>query len=274
MRVAALVLAAGRGERLGASVPKAFLPLAGRPLVVRAIEALAAWPEVERIVPVVPAADVARFAALAPLLRGVDRLAPASGGGAERQDSMRAGLAALPDGIELVAVHDAARPLVRPDDVGRVIAAAARTGAALLAVPVRDTLKRVEGGRVRETLSRSECWAAQTPQVFRVDLLREALAKAEADGFLGTDDSQLVERLGAPVEVVEGDARNLKITWPEDLALAEAICRAQGARPSETSGRPSETSGWPSEASGWPSEASARPSGSPGRPSGSSGRRG
>jgi 2-C-methyl-D-erythritol 4-phosphate cytidylyltransferase len=230
MRVAALVLAAGRGERLGASVPKAFLPLAGRPLVVRAIEALAAWPEVERIVPVVPAADLARFAALPRDFAGADRLADAVVGGAERQDSMRAGLAALPAGIELVAVHDAARPLVRPEDVGRVIAAAARTGAALLAVPVRDTLKRVRDGRVEETLPRAACWAAQTPQVFRVALLREALAKAEAEGVVATDDAQLVERLGAPVEIVEGDAGNLKITWPEDLALAEALfSRAQGA---------------------------------------------
>lgn len=221
MRVAALVLAAGRGERLGASVPKAFLPLAGRPLVVRAIEALAARPEVERIVPVLPAADLARFAALG--LAGDGRLAAPVAGGAERQDSMRAGLAALPDGIEIVAVHDAARPLVRPEDVGRVIAAAARTGAALLAVPVRDTLKRARAGRVTETLARADCWAAQTPQAFRVALLREALAKAEAQGFVGTDDAQLVERLGAPVEIVEGDPGNLKITWPEDVALAEAL---------------------------------------------------
>ncbi|MEB2343838.1 MAG: 2-C-methyl-D-erythritol 4-phosphate cytidylyltransferase [Deltaproteobacteria bacterium] len=223
MRVAALVLAAGRGERLGASVPKAFLPLAGRPLVVRAIEALAARPEVERIVPVLPAADLARFAALG--LAGDGRLAPPVAGGAERQDSMRAGLAALPDGVDLVAVHDAARPLVRPEDVGRVIAAAARTGAALLAVPVRDTLKRARAGRVTETLPRADCWAAQTPQVFRAALLREALAKAEAEGFVATDDAQLVERLGAPVEIVEGDPGNLKITWPEDVALAEAIWR-------------------------------------------------
>lgn len=223
MRVAALVLAAGRGERLGAPVPKAFLPLAGRPLVVRALEALAARPEVECIVPVLPELEIARFRALARDYAGAEKVAEPVAGGAERQDSMRSGLAALPPGIELVAVHDAARPLVRPGDVGRVIAAAARTGAALLAVPVRDTLKRVRDGRVEETLSRAACWAAQTPQVFRLALLREALAKAEAEGFLGTDDAQLVERLGAPVEVVEGDASNLKITWPEDVALAEAL---------------------------------------------------
>src|SRR5690606_16148298 len=141
MRVAALVLAAGRGERLAAGVPKAFLPLAGRPLVLRAVEALAACPEIECVVPVVGADARERWAALAPA--GGGRVRAAVTGGAERQDSMRAGLAALPEGVDLVAIHDAARPLVRPGDVARVVAAAAHTGAALLATPVRDTLKRV-----------------------------------------------------------------------------------------------------------------------------------
>jgi 2-C-methyl-D-erythritol 4-phosphate cytidylyltransferase len=228
MRVAALVLAAGRGERFGAPLPKAFLSLGGRPLVVRAIEALAARPEIEVIVPVLPAADLVRWAALARDFPGAEKLAEAVAGGAERQDSMRAGLAALPADIEWVAVHDAARPLLRSEDVGRVLAEAARSGAALLAVPVRDTLKRVHAGTVTATLERAETWAAQTPQVFRASLLREALAKAAADGFLGTDDAQLVERLGVPVAIVEGDVRNLKITWPEDLELAEAIWRQRG----------------------------------------------
>lgn len=228
MRVAALVLAAGRGERFGASVPKAFLSLGGRPLVVRAIEALAARPEIELIVPVLPAEEFGRWETLARDFGGAEKLAEAVAGGAERQASMRAGLAVLPADIEWVAVHDAARPLLRAADVGRLLEEAARTGAALLAVPVRDTLKRVRAGRIEATLDRSETWAAQTPQVFRVALLREALAKAEADDFLGTDDAQLVERLGAPVAVVEGDVRNLKITWPEDLELAEAIWRQRG----------------------------------------------
>ena len=226
MRVAALVLAAGRGERLGAGVPKALLQIGGRPLLARAVEALAACAEIAVIVPVVPAAERAQCAEI---LHGMDRVAEPVAGGAERQDSMRAGLAALAPDVELVAVHDAARPLVRAGDVARVIAAARRRGAALLAVPVRDTLKRVRDGCVAETLPRAACWAAQTPQVFRIELLREALAKAEAEGFQGTDDAQLVERLGVPVEVVEGDPRNLKITWPEDVELAEALL-ARGAR--------------------------------------------
>jgi 2-C-methyl-D-erythritol 4-phosphate cytidylyltransferase len=227
MSTAALVLAAGRGERLGAGLPKALVPLGGVPLVVRAIQAIAAAPEIERVVPVAPPAELARFDALLAPLRATLPLAPAVAGGVERQDSVRAGLAALEDGFGWVAVHDAARALVRPADVSRVVAAARRHGAALLALPVRDTIKRVRAGLVVETPPRAECWAAQTPQVFRLELLREALAKADADGFLATDDAQLVERLGVPVAVVEGDPGNLKITSPGDLAAAEAWLRAR-----------------------------------------------
>ena len=155
-------------------------------------------------------------------------LAPAVAGGAERQDSVRAGVDALPPEFDWVAVHDAARALVRPEAVSRVVAAAARSGAAILGAPVRDTLKRVSEGRIVETPDRSAFWAAQTPQVFRVELLREALAKAEAAGYQGTDDAALVERLGVPVHVVEGDPDNLKLTHPEDLAMAERILVARG----------------------------------------------
>jgi 2-C-methyl-D-erythritol 4-phosphate cytidylyltransferase len=230
MSTAALVLAAGRGERLGAGLPKALVSLAGVPLVVRAVEAIAAVPEIERVVPVVPPGELARFAALLSGVAGAHKLAPPVEGGRERQDSVRAGLASLADDTAWVAVHDAARALVRGADVSRVIAAARRHGAALLAVPLRDTMKRVRDGRVLETPPRAECWAAQTPQVFAARLLREALAKADAEGFLATDDAQLVERLGAPVAVVEGEVGNLKITTPEDLAAAEVLLRARGER--------------------------------------------
>jgi 2-C-methyl-D-erythritol 4-phosphate cytidylyltransferase len=225
MRVAALVLAAGRGERLGAGQPKAFLPLVGRPLLVHAIEALAGCSRIDLVVPVLPAAEIARLADWCWSELAAGKLAAPVAGGAERQDSMRAGLAALPDDVELVAVHDAARPLVRAEDVARVVDAASQTGAALLAVPVRDTLKRVRDGLVVETPAREGLWAAQTPQVFRAALLREAIAKAEAEGFQGTDDAQIVERLGVPVAFVAGDPGNLKITWPADLGWAEAFLR-------------------------------------------------
>ncbi len=222
MSVAVLVLAAGRGARLAASQPKAFVTLAGRPLLLHTLEAMARVPAVDRVVPVVAAADRPLLESLAPALSRIPKLAPAVTGGAERQDSMRAGLSALGPDVTLVAVHDAARPFVTAHDVERVLAAARTVGAALLAVPVTDTVKRVRDGRVVETPERSEYWAAQTPQAFRVDLLREAVAKAVAAGVCATDDVQLVERLGLPVAVVEGDPGNVKITRPGDLEAAEA----------------------------------------------------
>ena len=240
MTVAALVLGAGSGERLRESLragerkrvedaagvlPKAFVPLAGRCLLLRSLEALAASAEVDLVVPVVAREAMPRMAALEPELRKIPKLGSAVAGGAERQDSVRCGLEALPAEVTHVAVHDAARPLVRPGDVSRVVRAARSSGAALLAVPVRDTIKRVEAGQVVATPPRSECYAAQTPQVFRIDWLRDALAKADADGVRGTDDASLVERLGVVVEVVEGDPANLKITSAADLALAEVWLR-------------------------------------------------
>lgn len=232
MSVAALVLAAGRGARLGASVPKAFVPLCGRPLLLHALEALAASPAIDWLVPVVAEADFDRARAFEAQLSAIRGVQPPVAGGDERQDSVAAGLAALTADVDLVAVHDAARPFVGAAAVGAVVEAARAGGAALLAVPARDTIKRVRGARVVETPDRAECWAAQTPQVFRVELLREALAKAAAEGFVGTDDAQLVERLGVAVTVVQGEASNVKITDARDLEAAERWLRAAsgGAR--------------------------------------------
>jgi 2-C-methyl-D-erythritol 4-phosphate cytidylyltransferase len=221
MRVTALVLGAGRGERLGSALPKAFVPVAGRPLLAHALEALLACESIDWVIPVVPADALVRSAELLAKLDGRGKLAAAVAGGAQRQDSVSAGLAALPSDIALVAVHDAARPLVRPEDVARVVVAARSAGAAILAVPARDTIKRVRAARIVETPPRDECWAAQTPQVFRVELLREALAKAAAERRIGTDCAQLVEALGVQVQVVLGDPGNLKLTGPEDLAPIE-----------------------------------------------------
>jgi len=221
MRVAALVLGAGRGERLGETVPKAFVPLCGKPLLIRALAALAAAPEIDIVMPVVGRSDLSRLKALESELASIPKLLPAVIGGAERQDSMTAGLAALPPDVGFVAVHDAARPLVAAEAIGRVVEAARRTDAAILAAPVRDTIKRVREGLIVETPNRSECYAAQTPQVFRVEVLREAIEKAAAEGFVGTDEAEIVERIGVPVSVVVGDPSNIKITDRADLVTAE-----------------------------------------------------
>jgi 2-C-methyl-D-erythritol 4-phosphate cytidylyltransferase len=240
MTVAALVVGAGRGERFRASEgggpgtaaqpPKALARLGGRSLLERSAAALAAAPEIDLVVPVVAAEVLSRLPEWAPDLAAIAKLAPPVAGGEERHDSVRAGLAALPPDVAWVAVHDAARPLVRPEDVSRVVRAALETGAAILAVPCADTVKRVRDGRVVETPPRSECWAAQTPQVFRRDWLAEAHEKAAAEGIFGTDDASLVERLGMQVTVVPGDPANRKVTRAEDLALLEAALAAWARR--------------------------------------------
>lgn len=228
MKLAALVLAAGRGERLGHRLPKAFVTLAGRTLLERSIETMEQASDVAWIQPVIGADDRAHYEGLA--LPASQKLQPPVIGGEERQDSVAAGLAALPADVDWVAVHDAARCLVTPDEVSRVVAGANESGAALLAVPARDTIKRVVDGRVVETPSRSECWSAQTPQVFRRELLGEAIDKARTESFIGTDDAQLVERMGVRVAVVAGSARNIKITVPEDLVAAEGwLAEGEGA---------------------------------------------
>jgi len=219
--VAALVLAAGRGERLGHALPKAFVPISGMTLLEHSIRALAGSQAIGVIIPILAAVDPARWKDLSPAQ--IDGLMDPVEGGAQRQDSMRLGLAQLPEEIELVAVHDAARCLVTEEDIRAVLAAAERTGAAILGERVRDTIKRVVDGRIVETPERVVCWVAQTPQVIRRDWLTEAVAAADRMGRLGTDDAQLVEWLGHPVQMVESRSPNPKITRPEDLVLAEAL---------------------------------------------------
>jgi 2-C-methyl-D-erythritol 4-phosphate cytidylyltransferase len=221
MQAVAIVVAAGRGERMGQGRPKAFLELGGEPLLLRAARAFEAAPSVGQIVAVVPEVELeaarARLAPLAKLLAVV-------AGGERRQDSVLAGLRQVPEGFDgVVLVHDAARPLVDVELVEAVAQQAAATGAALPVLPLVDTVKRVRGGRVVETLDRAELGGAQTPQGFRIALLREACEKALRDGALLTDESMAVERLGHPVHAVPGSRRNRKITTPDDLAWAESV---------------------------------------------------
>jgi len=234
----AVVVSAGAGKRMNAAVSKQYLPIGGKPIVVHALEAFERAPAVDRVVLVVGAGDEA-FAEALVRDNGLRKVAAIVPGGAERQDSVRLGLEALriacPE-AEWVLVHDAARPLVTPDLIDRCLAAAAETGASVPGVPAKDTMKIANGdGTVVATPERSSLWAVQTPQAFRVDLLAEAHRKAQAEGFAGTDDAMLVERLGVPVKIALGDYRNLKVTTPEDLELAERLLSAgRAGEPTET----------------------------------------
>jgi 2-C-methyl-D-erythritol 4-phosphate cytidylyltransferase len=221
MQAVAILVAAGRGERMRAERPKAFLDLGGEPLLLRAARAFEAAPSVGSIVAVVPEAEMA---AARERLRPLAKLVAVVAGGERRQDSVLAGLRQVPvdfDGV--VLVHDAARPLVDVELIEAVARQAAATGAALPVLPLVDTVKRVRGGRVVETLDRAELGGAQTPQGFQVALLREACEKALRDGVALTDESMAVERLGHPVHAVPGSRRNRKITTPDDLAWAESV---------------------------------------------------
>jgi len=226
MRALAVLLAAGQGTRLGNDRPKALVCLRGRTLLEWSAEALARCPEVAAIQPVLPPDTTLSVAA------GAEWLAPVEGG-ARRQDSvargLAAGIAARPD-LEWVLVHDAARCLVLPDDASAVLRAAQTTGAALPIVPASDTPKWLSesGGRVERTLERARLGFAQTPQAFRVQILREALDKAERDGIEGTDCASLVEKLGVEVRVCAGRLENFKVTHPDDLARAEAVLARRG----------------------------------------------
>lgn len=221
MQAVAIVVAAGRGERMAADRPKAFLELGGEPLLLIAARAFEAAPSVQKVVAVVPESEreTAR-ATLASLIK----LQAVVAGGERRQDSVLAGLAEVPadfDGV--VLVHDAARPLVDVELIEAVVQQAAATGAALPVLPLVDTVKRVRGGRVVETLDRSELGGAQTPQGFHAALLREACEAARRAGLTVTDEAMAVERLGHAVHAVPGSKRNRKLTTPDDLLWAESV---------------------------------------------------
>lgn len=235
MKVAILLLAAGRGSRFGGPIPKAYLRLAGKTLLehsaARLVQALGDLHRCELVVAVHPDDRTSHLAACLPKLAAIDPRVPVHcvDGGATRQESMTRCLAACPVDADLIVVHDAARALVPTAASRACVAAAAAHGAALLAIPAPDTLKRSRAGMVTATLDRTDVWLAQTPQVVRRELLVRAMEHARATGFEGTDDVSLVEHLGEPVAIVPGSPHNLKITRPEDLPLAAAILASASA---------------------------------------------
>ena len=239
MYITAIIAAGGRGQRLGGAQPKQLLAVGGRPVLERSVTAFLAHPSIDALVVALPA-DLADPPPA--YLLGTTKPLTIVAGGPRRQDSVANAFRAIDARADIVVIHDAARPFVSADLIGRTIAAAVETGAALAALPARDTVKRgklsrpasagSEAWTVAETLPRETIFLAQTPQAFRRDVLRDVLALGEQGGD-ATDEAALVERAGRSVRLVDGEAANIKITTPEDWPLAEAIAARELREPRE-----------------------------------------
>lgn len=224
--VGAVIVAAGRGTRMGTAESKQYLLLRGKPVIVHTLEVFQRHELISEIVLVTGEADIDRCREWVQAYK-LDKVKAVVPGGAERQHSVYKGLKALETGW--VMVHDGVRPFVQDAEINACYEKAREIGASVLAVPVKDTIKQVDGaGKVLSTPDRRSLWAIQTPQTFRLSELLTAYEAAERDGFLGTDDSSLAERSGIPVAVVEGSYSNIKLTTPEDLAFAEFTERNRG----------------------------------------------
>lgn len=232
IKTAAIIPAGGIGRRMGLPLPKQFYELDGVPLLIHTLKAFERAAAIDLVIIVVPD-DFRQTVSQTIVEFGLRKIGKVVAGGRFRQDSVGAGLQVLPDEVEIVAVHDGVRPFVEAATIDSVIAAAEEHGAAMVAVPTRDTLKKVDNGFVSRTVDRENIWQAQTPQAARKHLLLRAFEHAAQTGFVGTDEASLLENIGVPVHVVPGSERNLKITRPDDLSLAEALA---GAGPQSTGG--------------------------------------
>ena len=230
LSAAVIIAAAGSSSRMGTGVDKQFVILAGKPVLWHTINVFKQLPQIHQILVTVSPGNAERVAALLQqTLADIPwQIVP---GGAERQDSVRNALQLVSPSVELVLVHDGARPFVEPECVLKSMQAAAETGAAVVAVPVKDTIKLADAaGGVKQTLDRSSLWQVQTPQTFRRELLLKAHEQAAAAGVVATDDAALVEWAGGSVSLVRGSYFNFKVTTPEDLVLAEAVAAERSGR--------------------------------------------
>lgn len=227
MHATAVIVAAGEGKRLGGPIPKSLLPIAGRPLVLRTLDRFFSAQSIEKVILVVGGKELAQSRALIEADPNLShRRWILQVGGASRQESVRRGLKKLEPDCEIVAIHDGARPFVSPALIDRCVDEARQTGAVVVGVPVRDTIKVVSAEHwVQSTPARPTLWAIQTPQVFRKEIILEAHDRGMQEAIEATDDAILVERIGRPVFVLEGERTNIKITVPEDVLLAESFIR-------------------------------------------------
>lgn len=219
-----IIPAAGQGKRMGAGKNKLLLSLEGIPVLIHTLKVFERDTECLGIILAIHPGDEAEFTSLLKKYE-IHKVTSMVIGGKERQDSVYNGLKAVGSFEGVVLVHDAARPFIKAETIHRLVEAAASEGGAIVAVPVKDTIKKAVNSQVIETVERSSLWAVQTPQAFRVSILLEAHQKAAKEDFIGTDESSIVERLPHQVAIIEGDYDNIKLTTPEDLYFAEAILR-------------------------------------------------
>lgn len=223
MKTLALITAAGKGQRMHSEVPKQYLLLGGKPILAQTLSVFVKCPDIDGIYVIVPQDQMEKVQREIIEKYRIQKVLKVVRGGKTRQQSVYNGLKAIRSDCDIVVVHDGVRPLVTEGLITESIQAARKNGAAVVAVPARDTVKRSLTGKKLKTLDRNEIWMAQTPQSFQFSLLLKAYQKAEEDGIQATDDAFLVERLGHPITLIQGDYTNIKITTPEDLALAEAL---------------------------------------------------
>ncbi len=221
MKVGAIIPAAGRGKRIGASVPKQFLEIQGKPLLHHTLTVFASCKLIDYVVLVMPQADVDEMGE--DWLNKYDIVREVVVGGEQRQDSVYNGFNSLEEGIDIVVVHDGVRPFTTPQMITATVEAAQQHGAAITAIPVSDTVKQAADGFVKQTVSRDGLWRVQTPQAFQYGLLQQAFKKAKKDSYYVTDEGSLVEYLGERVRIVPGSELNIKITRKEDLVLGESL---------------------------------------------------
>lgn len=219
----AIIVAAGSGNRFDRNIPKQFVKILGKPLIIHTLEKFEACESVSQVVLVLPQDEIADFENLIAKF-GLKKISSVVAGGSSRAESVMNGLNAVDPATDVVAVHDGVRPLVSADEIAAVIEKAREIGAACLVSVVTDTIKQVESGRITGTLDRTKLRRAMTPQAFRYSILKQALEQADLGSEI-TDECMLVERLGHEIAYVEGSPRNIKITHSEDRILAEALLR-------------------------------------------------
>lgn len=224
MSVTVLIPAAGMGARMGAAVNKQYLCLANRPILAHTLALFEHHPAIGQIYVISPAEEIDYCRTEVVRRYDFTKVRDIVPGGVERQDSVRNGLLACSAAAgDMVLIHDGVRPFFPVECMETLMTTAARVGGCVVGVPVKDTIKEVSAGLVEGTPDRRRLWQAQTPQAFPFAVIRDAHERAHRDGYRGTDDASLVERLGQPVAMIEGSYRNIKITTPEDLVLARAF---------------------------------------------------